>query len=41
MYNDIIEPFVEYGKVSERMSYFEKEYPPETINITPMNNDPE
>jgi hypothetical protein len=41
MYNDIIEPFVEYGKVSERMSYFEKQYPPETINITPINNNPE
>jgi uncharacterized protein YutD len=41
MYNDIIEPFVEYGKVSERMSYFEKEYPPETINIKPIDNNPE
>jgi uncharacterized protein YutD len=41
MYNDIIEPFVEYGKVSERMSYFEKEYPPETINIKPTDNNPE
>jgi uncharacterized protein YutD len=41
MYDDIIKPFVEYGKVSERMSYFEKQYPPETINITPINNNPE
>jgi hypothetical protein len=41
MYNDIIEPFVEYGKVSERMSYFEKEYPPETIDIKPIDNNPE
>jgi len=41
MYDDIIKPFVEYGKVSERMSYFEKEYPPETINIKPIDNNPE
>ena len=41
MYNDIIEPFIEYGKVSERMSYYEKEYPPETINITTLDNNPE
>ena len=37
----IIKPFVEYGKVSERMSYFEKQYPPETINIKPIDNNPE
>jgi HD superfamily phosphodiesterase len=41
MYNDIIEPFIEYGKVNERMSYFEKEYPPETVNIIPIDNNPE
>jgi uncharacterized protein YutD len=41
MYDDIIKPFVEYGKVSERMSYFEKQYPPETINIKPIDNNPE
>ena len=41
MYDDIIEPFVEYGKVSERMEYYEKEYPPQTINITPIDNNPE
>jgi hypothetical protein len=41
MYNDIIEPFIEYGKVSERMAYYEKEYPPETINIRPVDNNPE
>lgn len=41
MYNDIIEPFLEYGKVNERMTYYEKEYPPETINVTPIDNNPE
>ena len=41
MFNDIIEPFIEYGKVSERMSYYEKEYPPETINVTQIDKNPE
>ena len=41
IYTEIVEPFVEYGKVSEKISYFEKEYPPETINITPRDNNPE
>lgn len=41
IFSDIIEPFLEYGKVNERMSYYEKEYPPETVNITPIDNNPE
>ncbi len=41
MFNDIIEPFAKYGKVSEKMEYYEKEYPPETINIRPIDNNPE
>jgi hypothetical protein len=41
MFNDIIEPFLEYGKVNERMGYYEKEYPPETVNIVPIDKKPE
>jgi len=41
IFSDIIEPFLQYGKVNERMSYYEKEYPPETVNITPIDNNPE
>lgn len=41
IFSDILEPFLEYGKVNERMSYYEKEYPPETINVTTIDNNPE
>ena len=30
-----------YDLHERKISYFEKEYPPETINITPRDNNPE
>lgn len=41
MFSEIVEQFLDSGKPSERIKYYEKQYPPETINITPIDNNPE
>lgn len=40
-YSDILDPIIDNGRISNKIKYLNSEYPPETIDITPNDNNPE